>query len=201
VLDLAKIESGKMEFQPEAINLMAIVAEVRDILRLIAAAKRVTIVTEIDRSIGRLLIDPGKLKQVFYNFLSNALKFTPDGGRVTIRANRDGEKEFIVEIEDTGIGISDDDMQRLLVEFQQLDASIAKKYQGTGLGLALTERIVEAQSGRSRSTQHARRRQRVLGASASRASRRPDIAPSPVGGHLRDGPRAPGARDQSGRTG
>jgi CheY-like chemotaxis protein len=84
---------------------------------------------------------------MLYNYLSNALKFTSDEGRVAIRILPEGADAFRVEVEDSGIGIRDDDLPRLFVEFQQLDASTAKKYPGTGLGLALTKRIVEAQGG------------------------------------------------------
>ena len=91
---------------------------------------------------------PAKLKQVLYNYLSNALKFTPDGGRIIVRAVADDESQFRIEVVDTGIGIPAGDMDRLFVEFQQLDSSSAKKYPGTGLGLALTKKIVEAQGGR-----------------------------------------------------
>ncbi|HUA36626.1 MAG TPA: PAS domain S-box protein [Candidatus Binataceae bacterium] len=147
VLDLSKVEAGKMEFLPERVELAAVAAEVRDILRSLAGKKRIAISTEVDRAIGPVTIDPGRLKQVLYNFLSNALKFTPDGGKVTIRIMPAGETDFTLEVEDTGIGISHEDLTRLFVEFQQLDASTAKKYQGTGLGLALTKRIVEAQGG------------------------------------------------------
>jgi PAS domain S-box-containing protein len=148
VLDLAKVESGKMEFRPEPLDLEKLSGEVRDILRTLAGSKRIRVTTEIDPSVTGVMLDASKLKQVLYNYLSNALKFTPDEGRVTIRVRPEGEADFQVEVEDTGIGIRAEDMGRLFVEFQQLDASTAKKYQGTGLGLALTKRIVEAQGGR-----------------------------------------------------
>jgi PAS domain S-box-containing protein len=148
VLDLAKVESGKMEFRPEAVDLGKVVGEVRDILRSMAGSKRIPVKIEVDPSLAGVVADASKLKQVLYNYLSNALKFTDDGGRVTVRAVPDGAAHFRLEVEDSGIGIKADDLGRLFVEFQQLDASTAKKYAGTGLGLALTKRIVEAQGGR-----------------------------------------------------
>jgi protein-histidine pros-kinase len=147
VLDLSKIEAGKMEFRPEPVDPGRIVAEIRDMLRSLAAARTVTVNVEAD-SVGSVLVDPAKLKQVLYNYLSNALKFTPEGGEVTLRVLEEGPDSFRLEVADTGIGIRPEDMDRLFVEFQQLDATTAKKYPGTGLGLALTKRIVEAQGGR-----------------------------------------------------
>ena len=147
VLDLAKVESGKMEFRPEPVVLTKVVGEVRDILRSLAGSKRIQIAVEIAPDVGQITADPAKLKQVLYNYLSNALKFTPDEGRVTARVKPEGKDAFRLEVEDTGIGIKPEDMGRLFIEFQQLDASAAKKYPGTGLGLALTKRIVEAQGG------------------------------------------------------
>jgi len=148
VLDLSKVESGKMEFRPERVDVGRLINEVRDILRTLAAGKRIEIEIQISPQLGRVVTDPGRLKQVFYNYLSNALKFTPDEGRVTIRVSPEGVDALRLEVEDTGIGIRPEDIGRLFAEFQQLDASAAKKYPGTGLGLALTRRLVEAQGGK-----------------------------------------------------
>jgi protein-histidine pros-kinase len=148
VLDLAKVESGKMEFRVEAVHLPRLVGEVKDILRSLAARSHCRIEVEVAPGVEEVQLDPAKLKQVLYNYLSNAVKFSPEGGHVWIRAVPDGADRFRLEVEDQGIGIAPADIPRLFVEFQQLDAGAAKKYQGTGLGLALTKRIVEAQGGR-----------------------------------------------------
>jgi protein-histidine pros-kinase len=148
VLDLSKVESGAMEFHPEPVDVVAVLAEVRDMLRPLAARKQIPIETHVDPLVATLVIDAGKLKQVLSNYLSNALKFTPDGGRVTINVRAEGTHEFRLEVVDTGVGIREEDLGRLFVEFQQLDTGVSKKYQGTGLGLALTKRIVDAQGGR-----------------------------------------------------
>jgi PAS domain S-box-containing protein len=147
VLDLAKVEAGKLDFRPEATDLSLVINEVAAILRSIAASKRIEIQTEIDPSLTGVTLDPARLKQVLYNYVSNALKFTDLGGRVSVRATPEADGMFRIAVEDTGIGIAAHDLQRLFVEFQQLDAGTAKKHAGTGLGLALTKRIVEAQGG------------------------------------------------------
>jgi protein-histidine pros-kinase len=147
ILDLAKVEAGRMEFHPEPIDLTRVATEVRDIVRALASARQIRIETDIDASLGGIHLDSGKLKQVLYNYVSNALKFTSEGGRVSIRARAEGADAFRLEVEDTGIGIRLQDVPKLFSEFHQLDSGAAKKYQGTGLGLALTRRIVEAQGG------------------------------------------------------
>jgi PAS domain S-box-containing protein len=147
ILDLAKVESGKMELRPEHIELTAVVREVWQVGRGLATAKRLRIETDLDPEVETVLIDPTQLKQILYNYLSNAIKFTPDEGRVVIRSRAEGPDYFRLEVEDSGIGIAERDIHKLFIEFQQLDGTAGKKFQGTGLGLALTKRIAEAHGG------------------------------------------------------
>jgi signal transduction histidine kinase len=147
VLDLAKVESGKMELRPEPVDLGLLVSEVRDILRGLAASAHLQVESYVDPEVGPVVADPARVKQILYNYLSNAIKFTPAHGRITIRILPAGGAMFRIDVEDTGIGIAAHDVGKLFLEFQQLDASAAKKYQGTGLGLALTKRLAEAHGG------------------------------------------------------
>jgi len=147
VLDLSKVEAGHMDFHPEPIDLPQLIGEMRDTVRMIAAAKQITLDVDISRACVGIELDPSKLKQVLYNYLSNALKFTAEGGRVQICARLEDACRLRLEVRDSGIGIRAEEVGKLFVEFRQLDASAAKKHQGTGLGLALTKRIVEAQGG------------------------------------------------------
>jgi signal transduction histidine kinase/DNA-binding response OmpR family regulator len=148
ILDLSKVEAGKLEFSPERIDPQIVVGEVCDVVRTLAAKKRIRLRTEIDPALGVIETDARSFKQILYNYVSNALKFTPSDGRVIVRVKAAGSDSYRIEVEDTGVGIRPEDVNRLFVEFQQLDAGSAKQYGGTGLGLALTRRIVEAQGGR-----------------------------------------------------
>jgi PAS domain S-box-containing protein len=148
VLDLAKVESGKMDFRPESIDLAKLVGEVRDILRGLAASKRLRVHVDVDPDVATVLVDPARVKQILYNYLSNAIKFTAEDGKVDIRIGPEGPALFRIDVKDTGVGIPAEHLGKLFIEFQQLDASTAKRYQGTGLGLALTKRLVEAHGGR-----------------------------------------------------
>jgi PAS domain S-box-containing protein len=147
VLDLSKVEAGRLEFHPEDTDLQQVVTESIGVLRTLAAQKQLTIAHEIDPAAAMAFVDRARLKQVLYNYLSNAIKFTREKGRVEVRVRAEGEHRFRIEVTDTGIGISPEDQRRLFIEFNQLEAGAAKKHQGTGLGLALTKRLIEAQGG------------------------------------------------------
>jgi signal transduction histidine kinase len=147
ILDLSKIASGKMTFNPEPTDLSSLVAEVTESLRGIASEKATELTVWVDPAVDEIVVDQVKLKQILYNFLSNALKFTPRHGRVSLRGTTDGEHRFRLEVEDNGIGIRPEHLDRLFIAFEQLQTGPSKEYGGTGLGLALTKRLVEAQGG------------------------------------------------------
>ena len=147
VLDLSRLDAGRVEVHPELVDPVEVSAEIRDVLRGLAAEKHIQPSVEVSPELAHVFVDPRLFKQVLYNYLSNAIKFTRDGGRVALRMVPSGSESFLVEVEDSGIGIEPEDMSSLFVEFQQLDSSLAKHYPGTGLGLALTKRVVEAQGG------------------------------------------------------
>jgi len=144
VLDMAKVESGKMEFRLEPVDLAPLLNEVRDVLRILAERKAITVVVDAS-AVDRVVADAGRLKQIVYNYLSNAIKFTPEGGTIHVRALWEGGSAFRIEVEDTGTGIDPADIARLFADFQQLEST--KSGVGTGLGLALTKHIVERQGG------------------------------------------------------
>ena len=148
ILDLSKVEAGRMEFRPQALDLAEVVQQTVQVLQLTAARQKVSISTDLDPALGPLTLDEARLKQVLYNYLSNAIKFTPEGGTVSIRARATDAEHFVLEVHDTGVGIAAQDVTRLFADFTQLSDGSSKVHQGTGLGLALTKRLVEAQGGR-----------------------------------------------------
>ncbi|MHB2017775.1 MAG: hybrid sensor histidine kinase/response regulator, partial [Candidatus Xenobia bacterium] len=147
VLDMARIESGRMEYHFEPVDIKQIVDEACRILRGLSARRQVRLSSYLDPELTDVLADGSKLKQIIYNYLSNALKFTQEDGDVQVKVLADGLERFRIEVHDTGIGIREEDRDRLFVEFQQLETGMTRRYAGTGLGLALTRRIVEGQGG------------------------------------------------------
>ncbi|HVU06165.1 MAG TPA: PAS domain S-box protein [Polyangiaceae bacterium] len=148
ILDLAKIEAGRVDLALEDVSPAVLVEEVTNAMRELARQKSLVLRTEIAPALGHVRLDVRMTKQILLNFLANAIKFTPTNGTVVLRAVPEDARSFRVEVEDTGIGIRPEDMSRLFVEFEQLDAGRSKHFQGTGLGLALSKKLAEAQGGR-----------------------------------------------------
>jgi signal transduction histidine kinase/CheY-like chemotaxis protein len=147
ILDLSKIEAGRVELRPERFSVAAVIEDVLATVRPLASKKQMTLDVEIDPTLTALVADTGKVKQILYNLLSNAIKFTPDEGRTGLRALRDAQ-EARFAVWDTGIGITPQDQTRIFEEFQQVETTTARQYEGTGLGLALAKKFVELQGGR-----------------------------------------------------
>jgi signal transduction histidine kinase len=147
VLDLSKVEAGRMELKPEAFDVAAVVEEVCAVSRAMAQPRRIEIQTSFATGPGEVMLDLQRFKQVLYNLLSNAVKFSHDGGRVEVSVETGTNGRFRLLVRDEGIGIRAADLPRLFREFEQLDSGDARRYGGTGLGLALTRRLVELQHG------------------------------------------------------
>nr|WP_083778632.1 ATP-binding protein [Oscillochloris trichoides] len=148
ILDMIKIEAGKIELLIEPVEIESICAASMRMVRQIAYAKRIQIASQIDHQVDLIEADPRRLKQILVNLLSNAVKFTPEGGRVTLVVRGDAEAQLVyLSVEDTGIGIAHTDLPRLFRPFVQLDARLSRRHEGTGLGLALVAHLTELHNG------------------------------------------------------
>lgn len=145
VLDMAKIEAGRDELYLEEIEVQDFLRGVLVLFREKAAGHKITV--ELNATgVGEWVLDSRKFKQILFNLLANAFKFTPDGGKVGIKARVEGNM-LAVTVWDTGIGIRPEDMPRLFKPFEQLDSSLARRYSGTGLGLTMVKKLVELHGG------------------------------------------------------
>jgi len=147
ILDIVKIQAGKLELNLETFRLEDVIQEVRAGVRPIAQNKRIQISVAVATGLDVVTLDQQRFKQILYNLVSNALKFTADGGDVAMTAGFDGACAFRLSVCDNGIGIQPDDMKRLFKEFEQLESGTDRRFGGTGLGLALTRKLVEMQGG------------------------------------------------------
>jgi signal transduction histidine kinase len=148
VVDLSKVEAGRLDFYPEPLNVEQLLHEVHSSLQSVARSKHIAFECSADPACAEAELDPDKLRQVLYNFLSNALKFTADGGSIQLRAQLEDADHLRIEVSDNGSGVREHDLPELWKPFRQLDAAVARRHPGAGLGLTLTKRIVEQQGGR-----------------------------------------------------
>jgi PAS domain S-box-containing protein len=170
ILDLSKVEAGKMMLDLEPVQVSSLFANSLSIIREKAAARRVSLNMDVAKDLGTVRADARKVKQIVYNLLSNAVKFTSERGEVTLRASRvqraevgklsdprrgrsfplaeNGFEEFLkISVTDTGIGISPEGLERLFKPFSQIDSGLARKFEGTGLGLAMIKLLAELHGG------------------------------------------------------
>jgi signal transduction histidine kinase len=142
VLDLSKIEAGKLELNPESVNLAPLIDEVVGTARQLAEQNKNRLVVECQDNLAPITVDPMRLRQILLNLLSNACKFTKEG-EVALRVRRvvDGHNWIEFAVSDTGIGMTPEQQGKLFEEFTQADASTAQRYGGTGLGLAITRKL------------------------------------------------------------
>jgi PAS domain S-box-containing protein len=145
ILDLSKVEAGQMELHLQPVELGKLIDDVRASLEPLARSKAIGLTIEPFPEVG-LIADSAKVRQMLLNLVSNAIKFTPNGGRIAIRGRR-MESWVDIAVSDSGIGIAKQDLSRLFTEFQQLDAGPGHQQEGTGLGLALTKRFAELHGG------------------------------------------------------
>jgi len=188
ILDLSKVEAGQMELRTQTVSVTEVVDQVAKTVEPLVRKKNIELEANVAHA-GDILADAGKLKQMLLNLVSNAIKFTPEGGKVTIAALRDAES-IEISVTDTGIGIAEADQGQIFQEFHQIDQGPGRKHEGTGLGLALTRRFAILHGGDVRV--HSRPNQGsvftlVLPAHASPPSRKPALAPL-VNGHTPTGP-------------
>ena len=166
ILDLSKIEAGKIILEKKAIVLSSLFEQSIRMVQEKALQHRLQITTEIEKGVSTFKADERKIKQVLYNLLANAVKFTPDGGRITLSAAtlkisevnviesvpNDWEERssgwLKISLNDSGVGLKPENLESVFLTFEQVDSSVGRKFQGTGLGLSLTRQLVELHGGK-----------------------------------------------------
>ncbi|MBW1792239.1 MAG: hypothetical protein JRJ14_08295, partial [Deltaproteobacteria bacterium] len=148
ILDLSKAEAGKMELNYEKVNLRLLLLEITESMNISTSRKGITISTMIEPDVGIVEVDTGKLKQILYNLVGNAIKFSNENGAITIKSRMD-QGSLEIEVEDSGIGIKEEDMDKLFKPFSQINSFSQKQYVGTGLGLSLVKKLVEVHGGKT----------------------------------------------------
>jgi len=147
LLDVSRITSGKLSLTLKNVQLSAVVHAAADVVRAAAEAKGVRLVVDLDPDVGTIVGDPDRLQQIIWNLLTNAIRFTPAKGRVTVTGRR-FESGLEIKVEDTGAGIAPSHLPHIFERFRQVDSSITRAHSGLGLGLAIVRHLVEAHGGK-----------------------------------------------------
>jgi signal transduction histidine kinase len=145
LLDMAKIEAGKIEIRPVPTEIAGLVYEVENVIGSLARAKNIEMATDVDADVPLALVDPSRLRQVLFNLVSNAIKFTPEGGRITIDVVN-LEQSVTISVSDTGPGLLPDEAERIFQPYER--GSAGSEDDGAGLGLSLAKSLIELQGGR-----------------------------------------------------
>jgi signal transduction histidine kinase len=155
VLDISKVEAGSMELRYTTVSVGGLIDRTTLLVKDLAAKKSLEMDTVVETGLPNIECDDGRLKQVLYNLFSNAIKFTPDGGRIVVSASSADDEHggtavscVKVSVTDSGIGLALENQERIFREFEQVDSFYARTQQGTGLGLAVTRKLVELHHGR-----------------------------------------------------
>ena len=145
VLDISKIEAGQLDVALEPFNLKESILKVTQSVRPLAEKKGLDLSIHVSDDVGTLISDVRRVEQVLLNLLSNAVKFTKQGG-ICVSCVRDAGS-YVTSVTDTGIGIKDNDLERLFKPFYQIDTGLSRKFEGTGLGLSICKKLVELMGG------------------------------------------------------
>jgi two-component system CheB/CheR fusion protein len=148
ILDLSKIEAGKIQLEIESTNIRELLSDIATSMRFLATTRGLEFSITVDKDVpDQILIDPTRFKQILLNIIGNAVKFT-DKGTITVTVNADPERKYLrINVSDTGVGLTDQQAKKLFEPFAQADASTTRKFGGTGLGLVLSRRCAEALGG------------------------------------------------------
>jgi signal transduction histidine kinase len=155
ILDLAKIEAGKMDVRPSEFRIGAAVTAQCDMIRALSEEKNIDLICEVEPDLPVMFQDQSKIQQVLINLLSNAIKFTPEGGRITVAIRRSPDDRLLLAVTDTGVGIPEEDREIIFEKFRQSaqtvgDRNLTREYSGTGLGLSIVKELCKLLGGEIR---------------------------------------------------
>ena len=147
ILDVSRIEAGRMDLRPERIKPAELIDATMRLIRDRAHEQNISLTRRLGKNLPDMMVDDQRMKQVLLNLLSNAVKFTPEDGKITVKANKTRNGDLTITVQDTGIGMSARDIEIALTPFGQVDSDLARRFEGTGLGLPLTKSFVELHGG------------------------------------------------------